>query len=145
MVIDVKKVYLNIFITLSRLYIYAKFPFFSQLNQVNKAVPLIVAGGGGGLGIGRYLDDDVQQARGIVPDVQEISGQVLFDNFETMPAGPGGGWRGKSDSALDPHYGAALLEGSRGGVACYKTLGVHGFGGFGGGGGGCDTGGENEV
>lgn len=115
------------------------------MNQVQKAVPLIVAGGGGGLGIGRYLDDDVQQARGVVPDSQEFSGQVLFDNFETIPAGPGGGWRGRLESALDPHYGAALLEGSRGGIACYKTSGIHGFGGFGGGGGGCDSGGKNEI
>lgn len=100
---------------------------------MNKAVPLIVAGGGGGLGIGRYLDDDVQQARGIVSEKQDFSGQVLIDNYDAMPAGPGGGWRPKVDSALDPHYGASLLEGSRGGMACYATNGIHGFGGFGGG------------
>lgn len=104
-----------------------------QLNQVNKAVPLIVAGGGGGLGIGRYLDDEVQQARGIVPEKQDVSGQVVIDSFDSPPSGPGGGWRAKQDSALDPHYGASLLEGSRGGVSCYETLGKHGHGGFGGG------------
>lgn len=104
---------------------------------MNKAVPLIVAGGGGGLGIGRYLDDDIQQARGFVPEKQDLSGQVIFDNFEVMSAGPGGGWKGRVESALDPHFGASLLEGSRGGVACYKTSGIHGSGGFGGGGGGC--------
>lgn len=107
--------------------------FVLQLNQVNKAVPLIVAGGGGGLGIGRYLDDDVQQARGIVPDKQDFSGHVFNDNYEVIPAGPGGGWRAKLDSALDAHYGASLLEGSRGGIACYQTSGKHGYGGFGGG------------
>lgn len=101
---------------------------------MNKAVPLIVAGGGGGLGIGRYLDDDVQQARGFVPERQDFSGQVLIDSFEeVMPAGPGGGWRAKMETALDPLYGASLLEGSRGGIACYKTSGIHGYGGFGGG------------
>lgn len=100
---------------------------------MNKAVPLIVAGGGGGLGIGRYLDDDVQQARGIVAEKQEFSGQVQIDSFDIMTAGPGGGWRAKQDAALDPHYGASLLEGARGGIACYKTSGKHGFGGFGGG------------
>ena len=41
---------------------------------MNKAVPLIVAGGGGGLGIGRYLDDEIQQAKGFVAEKQDISG-----------------------------------------------------------------------
>lgn len=100
---------------------------------MNKAVPLIVAGGGGGLGIGRYVDDDVQQARGFIPDRQDISGQVLMDSIDVVPAGPGGGWRAKQDAALDAHYGASLLEGARGGIACYETNGKHGVGGFGGG------------
>ena len=105
--------------------------FLFQLNQINKAIALMVAGGGGGLGIGRYLDDEVQQARGFMPERQDTSGQVLVD--DVIPAGPGGGWRGRQDSALDPHYGASLLEGGRGGVACYQTAGKHGFGGCGGG------------
>lgn len=100
---------------------------------MNKAVPLIVAGGGGGLGIGRYLDNDVQQARGVVLDKQDFSGQVLIDDPDVTPAGPGGGWRAKIDSVLDSHYGASLLEGARGGIACYSTNGSHGFGGYGGG------------
>lgn len=94
---------------------------------------MIIAGGGGGLGIGRYLDDDIQQARGIVSDDEDFSGQVFIDNYDMVTAGPGGGWRAKQDSALDPHYGASLLEGARGGIACYKTEGIHGHGGFGGG------------
>jgi anaplastic lymphoma kinase len=98
---------------------------------VNKAIALMIAGGGGGLGIGRYLDDEIQQARGFVPERQDTSGQVLVDDI--VPAGPGGGWRGRQESALDPHFGASLLEGARGGVACYQTAGKHGFGGFGGG------------
>lgn len=55
----------------------------------------------------------------------------------------GGGWRAHSDNALDPYNGASLLEGARGGEACYssKEIGIHGQGGFGGGGGGCRTGG----
>lgn len=111
------------------------FRFPQQLNHQNKAVPLIVAGGGGGLGIGRYLDDDVQQARGFVPELQDLSGQVVdSDNFDPRDrAGPGGGWRGRAESALDPHFGASLLEGARGGIACYTTNGYHGHGGFGGG------------
>lgn len=131
-----------------------------QLNQQNKAVPLIVAGGGGGIGIGKYVDDDVQQARAYGLENQDSSGQVQIDNYEIISAGPGGGWRGRESTALDPHFGAALLEGARGGIACYNTIGQHGFGGFGGGkkskvhlftslqcwllcvgGGGCDSGG----
>lgn len=91
----------------------------------------MIAGGGGGLGIGRYLDDEIQQARGFVPEKQDMSGQVLVD--DQVPAGPGGGWRPRQETALDPHYGASLLEGARGGIACYETAGNHGFGGFGGG------------
>lgn len=55
----------------------------------------------------------------------------------------GGGWRSNADSALDPYNGASLLEGARGGEACYssKRIGIHGQGGFGGGGGGCRSGG----
>ena len=104
------------------------------MNQNNKAIPLIVAGGGGGLGIGRHIDGDVQQARGFLPEKEDFSGQVYFDNHEVgPPAGPGGGWRAKTDNALNPNYGASLLEGARGGIACYTTSGKHGFGGFGGG------------
>lgn len=103
----------------------------------------------------------MQQARGFAPERQDISGQVVDnENFELVSAGPGGGWRGRAESALDPHHGASLLEGARGGTACYETKGVHGQGGFGGGkwkmflksiavdsnddfpgGGACDTGG----
>ena len=58
---------------------------------MNKAVPLIVAGGGGGLGVGRYLDDNVQQAKGIVLERLDTSGQIEYESFETlMSAGPGG-------------------------------------------------------
>jgi anaplastic lymphoma kinase len=58
---------------------------------VNKAVPLIVAGGGGGLGVGRYVDESVQQAKGIVFERSDISGQIENDNFEELTsAGPGG-------------------------------------------------------
>lgn len=58
---------------------------------MNKAVPLIVAGGGGGLGVGRYLDESIQQAKGIVFERGDVSGQVESDNFEGVSvAGPGG-------------------------------------------------------
>lgn len=119
----------------------AKRKFLSfQLNQANAAVPLLVAGGGGGLGIGHYVDEDVQQAQGIVPERGDMSGQAVQEDI-VPKAGPGGGWRAKADNALDPHFGASLFEGSRGGLPCYTTSGKHGQGGFGGGGGGCNTGG----
>jgi anaplastic lymphoma kinase len=92
----------------------------------------MVAGGGGGLGIGRYFDDEIQQARGIVDDIN-TSGQVSIDNYDVDPGGPGGGWKPRAEAALDPHSGASLLEGSRGGHGCYNTSGIHGSGGFGGG------------
>lgn len=58
---------------------------------MNKAVPLIVAGGGGGLGVGRYVDENVQQAKGIVFERGDMSGQIENDNFEELKsAGPGG-------------------------------------------------------
>lgn len=101
-----------------------------------------MAGGGGGLGIGRYLDDDFQHGQGYKPNRLEVSGQVHADGGDMhKAAGPGGGWRAKADSALDPRFGAALLEGGRGGLPCYAPRGHHGQGGFGGGGGGCNTGG----
>lgn len=103
------------------------------MNQVNKAVPLIVAGGGGGLGLGKHLDEDIQQARGIVQEKTDFSGQIVYDSNDDYTPGPGGGWRRKDEFALRPRFGASLLEGARGGTACYKTGQIHGFGGFGGG------------
>ena len=115
-----------------------------QNNAANAAVPLIVAGGGGGLGIGRYVDDDVQHAEGINSNKPDVSGQIESEIYNA--AGPGGGWRAKDDAALDSHFGASLLEGARGGLACFKTSGIHGHGGFGGGGGGCvDSGGMLKL
>jgi anaplastic lymphoma kinase len=48
-----------------------------------------------------------------------------------------GGWNAREETPLDPHFGASLLEGARGGIACYKTVGQaphqYSNGGFGGG------------
>lgn len=120
----------------SNVILYLKF----QLNNAKNPVPLLVAGGGGGLGIGRYLDDDFQHGQGINPNMSDTIGRVYGETNRT--AGPGGGWRGYGVYSK-PHinYGAALLEGGRGGLPCYELRGYHGQGGFGGGGGGCRTGG----
>ncbi|KFB50191.1 AGAP012070-PA-like protein [Anopheles sinensis] len=109
------------------------------LNSANTAVPLLVAGGGGGLGVGRYLDEDVQHGKKFFAFKKDVSGTAHGES--PRQAGPGGGWRAQMDMALDPRYGASLLEGGRGGLPCYTPRGTHGQGGFGGGGGGCDTGG----
>ncbi|KAH8298472.1 hypothetical protein KR044_005153 [Drosophila immigrans] len=123
--------------------------FVFLLNQAkNEAVPLLVAGGGGGLGIGQYIDEDFQHGQKAKPLQPPESGQINGEPLNKKTAGPGGGWRAKEDQALSPTYGAALLQGGRGGHSCYVELADngtsvhrHGQGGFGGGGGGCNTGG----
>ncbi|ALC42076.1 Alk [Drosophila busckii] len=121
--------------------------FVFLLNQAkNEAVPLLVAGGGGGLGIGQYIDEDFQHGQSVKPLQAAESGQINGEPLNKKTAGPGGGWRAKEDQALSPTYGAALLQGGRGGHSCYLELAenstsVRGQGGFGGGGGGCNTGG----
>ncbi|XP_002006595.2 ALK tyrosine kinase receptor [Drosophila mojavensis] len=123
--------------------------FVFLLNQAkNEAVPLLVAGGGGGLGIGQYIDEDFQHGQKAKPLQAPESGQIHGEPLNKKTAGPGGGWRAKEDQALSPTYGAALLQGGRGGHSCYveladngTTVHRHGQGGFGGGGGGCNTGG----
>ncbi|KAL9915872.1 anaplastic lymphoma kinase isoform 1-T8 [Glossina fuscipes fuscipes] len=114
----------------------------------NEAVPLLVAGGGGGLGIGQYLDEDFQHGQKSNPGRSSTTGQIHGELVNKITAGPGGGWRAKPDQALDPRFGAALLQGGRGGHSCFveilnngSSTNRHGQGGFGGGGGGCNTGG----
>lgn len=51
---------------------------------------MIVAGGGGGLGIGRFLDEDIQQAKGIIAERGDVSGIVEYDDIDSIVAGPGG-------------------------------------------------------
>ncbi|KAH8421056.1 hypothetical protein KR222_006577 [Zaprionus bogoriensis] len=123
--------------------------FVFLLNQAkNEAVPLMVAAGGGGLGIGQYFEETYQHGQKYKPSQAPESGQINGEPLNKKTAGPGGGWRAKEDQALSPTYGAALLQGGRGGHSCYVELADngtsvhrHGQGGFGGGGGGCNTGG----
>ncbi|XP_011203998.2 tyrosine-protein kinase receptor [Bactrocera dorsalis] len=125
--------------------------FVFLLNSAkNEAVPLLIAGGGGGLGIGQYIDEDFQHGQKPNPNRFGVTGQIHGDQMNLKTAGPGGGWRAKSDQRLSLKYGAALLQGGYGGHSCYteglgnnnvSTVTKHGQGGFGGGGGGCNTGG----
>uniref|UniRef100_T1GGB1 Uncharacterized protein n=1 Tax=Megaselia scalaris TaxID=36166 RepID=T1GGB1_MEGSC len=119
-------------------------------NSANKLVPLVVAAGGGGLGFGKYLDENFQHGRGIVDEEESgYSGSTIGEILNSRkPGGEGGGWRAGKDTALGAGNGAALLQGSRGGISCYSGSNENGSptkligqGGFGGGGGGCDTGG----
>lgn len=85
--------------------------FVYLLNAANAAVPLLIAGGAGGLGIGRYLDDDLQQhGRGYEPERSDVSGQRHGEMNRT--GGPGGGWRSDADNVLGTYSGASLLEGT---------------------------------
>lgn len=113
-------------------------------------MPLVVAAGGGGLGFGKYLDENFQHGRGIVDEEESgYSGSTIGEILNSRkPGGEGGGWRAGKDTALGAGNGAALLQGSRGGISCYSGSNENGSptkligqGGFGGGGGGCDTGG----
>lgn len=82
----------------------------------------MVAGGGGGLGLGRYMDTDVQQARGFLSDRGDASGTTLNPvKLGEKFAGAGGGWRPSSESQSLPQFGLSLLEGSNGGNACYEA------------------------
>lgn len=86
--------------------------FVFLLNVANTAVPLLIAGGAGGLGIGRFLNDDLQQhGRNFEPERLDVSGQRHGETNRT--GGPGGGWRADDDYALGTHCGASLLEGTQ--------------------------------
>lgn len=94
------------------------------LNSMNEVIPLVVAAGGGGLGIGRYLDEHDQHGRIVDPNGIDVSGEMIGEMNKT--GGPGGGWRAHDDYALSVNMGASLLEGSRGGEPCYPARGIHG-------------------
>lgn len=107
-----------------------------------------MAGGGGGLGVGRFLDEAFQHGQKENSGRRGLTGQIHGEQLTKKTAGPGGGWRANADQALDARYGAALLLGGRGGFSCYVDMETNGSvikrygqGGFGGGGGGCSTGG----
>lgn len=93
---------------------------------------MLIAAGGGGLGIGRF-NDDFQHGRGEEIEDEHRTGNII--SMDDRPAGPGGGWLDGDEPLLNT-TGLSLLAGSIGGRACYQRD-YHGNGGFGGGGGGC--------
>lgn len=95
-------------------------------------MPLLIAAGGGGLGIGRF-NDDFQHGRSEEVEDKHRTGKII--SMDDKAAGPGGGWEDDDEPLLNT-TGLSLPSGANGGVACYQR-GYHGYGGFGGGGGGC--------
>lgn len=122
------------------------FLFIKNADKV--AVPLLIAAGGGGLGVGRHFDrNDIQHGKGF-DDINQIDSNGNMVGEINKTGGSGGGWKYKNNETLHFQMGRSILNsslgiggGGFGGDPCYTTSGLHGQGGFGGGGGGCSTGG----
>ncbi|XP_025157747.1 ALK tyrosine kinase receptor [Harpegnathos saltator] len=111
-----------------------------MLKANGELEPIMIAGGGGGLGSGQFKDDGLQHGRGPVP-----GGRLLPSSYEIAEGtgGPGASWNGQWTNSTN-HQNAAgtpLLRGGSGGLGCEPGEQGHSNGGFGGGGGGCQTGG----
>lgn len=105
---------------------------------MKESIPLAIASGGGGLGLGRFVDTSIQHGQAINLSKPGLSGSMYGDRT----GGAGGGWGKKSGSVLiSESMGQPLLQGGIGGRACYASTDGRGDGGFGGGGGGCKVGG----
>ncbi|KAI5633426.1 MAM domain, meprin/A5/mu domain-containing protein [Phthorimaea operculella] len=87
------------------------------MSKDNVPIPLLVAGGGGGISFGTFRDDGSQHGKPTTNATPPRSGPIT-PGFELI-------------------LGASLQEGGAGGVACVGNA----HGGFGGGGGGCLRGG----
>ncbi|XP_033212809.1 ALK tyrosine kinase receptor [Belonocnema kinseyi] len=111
--------------------------YIFTLKPNGEHLPLMIAAGGGGLGLGQFVDDGVQHGKGPPPPGRNpVSGVSVQGD-----AGAGGGWNGSSNNNSTPSAGMPLIFGGIGGVGCGTNNKGHGDGGFGGGGGGCLTGG----
>ncbi|KAJ8931560.1 hypothetical protein NQ314_015507, partial [Rhamnusium bicolor] len=100
-----------------------------------------IAGGGGGLGLGRFSVDNVKQhGQAINMSRPPFTGRM----YSAKSAGAGGGWSmypGLLEAGHKQMMGSSLQAGGIGGKACYNSTDQRGDGGFGGGGGGCRYGG----
>ncbi|XP_074663203.1 ALK tyrosine kinase receptor-like [Tubulanus polymorphus] len=104
--------------------------------ETGAPIPLIVAGGGGGMSY-RKAVFPVLAVGGITPVGDGY-------NAKTWPYSPGGGggFRNQSEK-MYPQRGRSLMQGAAGGEPCPAAVaaGWHNYGGFGGGGGPCTAGG----
>ncbi|XP_067210065.1 ALK tyrosine kinase receptor isoform X2 [Linepithema humile] len=110
------------------------------LKANGELVPILIAAGGGGLGLGHFADNGLQHGRGPIP-----AGRLLPPSSEVSNStgGPGANWNGSwtNDSDRQNIAGMPLIRGGVGGLGCDSGKEDYGNGGFGGGGGGCHTGG----
>ncbi|XP_015429458.1 PREDICTED: ALK tyrosine kinase receptor [Dufourea novaeangliae] len=114
--------------------------YIFKLKTSGEQYPILIAGGGGGIGLGQFVDNGLQHGRGPAPfGKQPIPSPVLSPEV----GGPGAGWNGSwsGDWVQRTSAGTALARGGVGGIGCGPGNHSHGNGGFGGGGGGCLTGG----
>lgn len=129
-----------------------------QRNRTRHLTPLAIAAGGGGLGLGRFIDTGSQHGQAINMSRPPITGEMYgaryigISNgvnmdliFFIRSAGAGGGWTILQGQVSLEHMGLMglpLVQGALGGQACYESTDARGDGGFGGGGGGCIAGGD---
>ncbi|XP_024885516.1 leukocyte tyrosine kinase receptor [Temnothorax curvispinosus] len=100
--------------------------------------PILIAGGGGGLGLNPSMDDGLQHGRGSFPAGRLSSSP---SNVSERMGGPGANWNGTKPNFQQKTWGSPLIYGGIGGLGCESGNEGHGNGGFGGGGGGCQSGG----
>ncbi|XP_076750221.1 anaplastic lymphoma kinase isoform X1 [Xylocopa sonorina] len=114
--------------------------YIFTLNENGDQYPILVAGGGGGIGFGQFVDNGLQHGRGPASTGKQFTSGTIISSDA---GGPGGSWNRSSSSASDRQSsaGASLVSGGVGGIGCGPRNQSHGNGGFGGGGGGCVTGG----
>ncbi|XP_012522088.2 ALK tyrosine kinase receptor [Monomorium pharaonis] len=98
--------------------------------------PILIAGGGGGLGLNPSMDNGLQHGRGPFPAGRSVPSP---SNVPERMGGPGASWNGTWPNFQRKTWGMPLIHGGIGGLGC--EAGDHGDGGFGGGGGGCQSGG----
>lgn len=101
-----------------------------------------MAAGGGGIGLGRFIDNGRQHGQAINTSHPHVTGQM----YGPKSAGAGGGWTMYRQDIIDAAahkivMGKSMQDGGIGGKACYNSTDGRGDGGFGGGGGGCSNGG----
>ncbi|KAI4469994.1 apical endosomal glycoprotein precursor [Holotrichia oblita] len=94
----------------------ATYMFFKQ----NKYIPIAVASGGAGLGLGRFIDTGLQHGQEVNNKRRPVTGEM----YGPKSAGAGGGWYMFQGQVAVDHalvMGQALTKGGAGGKACYNS------------------------